>query len=327
VFGGLGVAFGAPGTNFNGTKTFNKFTPKATLSFKPNPDSTLYASYSKGFKGGGFDPRGAGVNAPNTDGVPGLSDAEIAAFLSFRPESVDSYELGYKASLFDRRVYLALAGFYMDYTDVQIPGSVACVIGGLPSFCGVVSNAGKARMQGFEVETRAKLIDSATGTLTFAGSLGYIDAKYKTYIANIASVPTDVVAFRKIQNTPAWTGSASLDYALPIGEGRINLTGGMSFKSQTYQFEIPIPQIDQPAYQLFDASIVYHAPEGRWTLGVYGKNLTNERVKTSGYNFMAGNATTGVLNTPFASALGREGVLSAFYANPRQVFVTASLNF
>ena len=86
VFGGAGVAFGVPGTNFRGSSTFNKFTPKATLSFKPNPDTTLYASFSQGFKGGGFDPRGAGVNAPNTDGVPGLSDAEIAAFLSFKPE-------------------------------------------------------------------------------------------------------------------------------------------------------------------------------------------------------------------------------------------------
>ncbi len=327
VFGGAGVPFGAPGTNFRGSSTFTKFTPKASLSFKPNPDTTLYASFSQGFKGGGFDPRGAGVNAPNTDGVPGLSNAEIAAFLSFKPESVDSYEVGYKANLFDRRVYLALAAFRMDYTNVQIPGSVACTIGGLPSFCGVVSNAGKARMQGFELETRAKLIDSDSGTLTFTGSLGYIDAKFKQYIANIGGVPTDVAAFRKIQNTPAWTGSAGLDYAMAIGDGRLNLTGGMSFKSRTTNFEVPNPFLDQPSYQLFDASIVYHAPDGRWTLGVYGKNLTDERIKTSGYTFIAGNATTGVFNTPTASALGREGVLSAFYANPRQFFVTGTFNF
>jgi iron complex outermembrane receptor protein len=47
---------------------------------------------------------------------------------------------------------LNLAAFRMDYTDVQIPGSVACTVSGLPSFCGVVSNAGKARMQGVEAE-------------------------------------------------------------------------------------------------------------------------------------------------------------------------------
>ncbi|MCZ8173286.1 MAG: TonB-dependent receptor [Novosphingobium sp.] len=327
VFGGAGTAFGAPGTNFRGSETFKKFTPKATLSFKPNPDTTLYASYSQGFKGGGFDPRGVGNNAPdlNRDGV--RSDAEIAAFLSFSPETVNSYEVGAKADLLDRRVYLAMAAFHMDYTDVQIPGSVACVSGGVPTFCGVVSNAGKARLRGFELETRAKLIDTDSSSLTFTGSLGYIDAKYKTYITNIGGVPTDVAAFRKIQNTPAWTGSASLDYGMAVGDGRLNLTAGMSFKSRTYQFEIPIPQIDQPAYQLVDASIVYRAPDNRWTLGVYGKNLTNERVKTSGYNFMAGNATTGVLAQPFVSSLGREGVLTAFYAPPRQVFVTGTISF
>src|SRR3546814_4562002 len=84
---------------------------------------TLYASYSQGFKGGGFDPRGVGVNAPAA--VPGSpTDAEVSAFLSFLPEQVDSYEVGYKGSLLDGAVNVALAAFYADYSDVQIPGSV-----------------------------------------------------------------------------------------------------------------------------------------------------------------------------------------------------------
>ena len=322
TFGGAGVPFGAPGTNFRGKEAFTKFTPRASLSFKPNRDTTLYASFSQGFKGGGFDPRGAGANAPdlNNDGIK--SDAEIAQFLSFRPEQVNSYEVGYKAALFDRRFTIALAAFRMDYTDVQIPGSVACTIGGLPSFCGVVSNAGKARLQGFEAEGKLRL-----GALTLNGSLGYIDAKYLSYIANIGGVPTQVAAFRHVQNTPAWTGAASASYAIDLGEGRVDLGAGMSFKSKTFQFEIANPYLDQPAYQLVDASIVYHAAGNRWSLGVFGKNLTDERIKTSGYTFMRANPTTGVLVTPLASALGKEGVLSGYYANPRQIFVTASVNF
>ncbi len=251
VFGGAGTPFGAPGTNFRGKSTFTKFTPKASVAFHPDPDSTLYAAYSQGFKGGGFDPRGAGVNAPDTNGDGVRSDAEIAAFLSFKPEKVNSYELGYKASLFDRRVYLALAAFRMDYTDVQIPGSVACIVSGLPSFCGVVSNAGKAKLQGLELETRAKIFDGDHGSLSFAGSLGYIDAKFTKYIANITiagkPTPTDVAQFRHIQNTPAWTGNASLTYGLPIGEGRIDLEGGVSFKSKTYNFEVANRFLDQNA--------------------------------------------------------------------------------
>jgi iron complex outermembrane receptor protein len=139
---------------------------------------------SQGFKGGGFDPRGVGVNAP-----AGVSQGD---YLSFRPEKVNSYEIGVKTRLFDRRLSLNLAAFRMDYTDVQIPGSVACTVNGLPSFCGVVSNAGKARMQGVEAEGRLKL-----GAVTLNGSLGYIDAKYKQYLTLINGVTTDVAAFAR----------------------------------------------------------------------------------------------------------------------------------
>jgi len=215
----------------------------------------------------------------------------------------------------------------MDYKDVQIPGSVACRVGAVDTFCGVVSNAGKARMRGFEFEGRAKLIDSESGKLTLSGSVGYIDAKYLSYITNVASTPTQVAQFRNVQNTPAWSGSASLDYAMNLGEGTLTIGGGMSFKSKTFQFEIANPYLDQPAYQLFDASLVYRAPGGRWTLGLYGKNLTDKRYRTSGYTFMAANPLTGDLITPLVPALGKEGVLTTFYGNPRQVYATASINF
>ena len=322
VFGGLGVPFGAPGTKFSGNETFTKFTPRGSVSFKPSDDHMVYGSYSQGFKGGGFDPRGAGSNAPDLNGNSIREDFEVAAFLSFRPEKVDSYEVGYKGRWFDRRLTVSAAGFWANYTDVQIPGSVACTVSGLPSFCGVVSNAGKARLRGFELESRLRL-----GGLTISGSLGYIDARFLNYTANIASTPTDVAQYRRVQNTPAWSGSLGATYAVPLGEGRFDLSAGMSFKSRTFQFEVPNPYLDQPAYQLVDASLVYHAPGERWTIGLYGKNLFDERYKTSGYNFMAANPTTGVLNTPLASALGKEGTLTAFYGNPRQVFVTAALNF
>ncbi|MBS0254594.1 MAG: TonB-dependent receptor [Proteobacteria bacterium] len=327
TFGGAGVAFGAPSTNFRGSASFTKFTPRASLTFKPNSDNTVFFSFSQGFKGGGFDPRGVGANAPdlNADGI--RQDSEVAAYLSFRPEKVNSYEIGYKTRLFDRKLNLNLAAFRMDYTDVQIPGSVACTVAGLPSFCGVVSNAGKARMQGFEAEGSWKI-----GALTLAGSLGYIDAKYLQYITLIAGAPTDVAANRKVQNTPAWSGSASATYTADLSGGKLALSGGVSWKSTTYQFEIPNPYLDQPAYALFDASAVYHAPGGHWSLGLYGKNLADKRYKTSGYTFVAANATTGAITTnPLTglpiSALGKEGVLTTYWGNPRQVFVTASLNF
>src|SRR5690606_11776926 len=215
VFGGAGTPLGAAATDFEGSASFEKFTPRVSLSYQPTSDHNLYASYSQGFKGGGFDPRGAGVNAPDLNGDGSLQDQEVADFLSFEPETVDSYELGYKGSLLDGALYVALAGFYMDYKDVQIPGSLPCTVAGLPSLCGVISNAGKAEFKGVEFETNARLardVMTSGDRLSFVGSLGYIDAQYKEYITNIGGVPTDVAEYREVQNTPRWSGSGTLAY-------------------------------------------------------------------------------------------------------------------
>ncbi|NRD89048.1 TonB-dependent receptor [Sphingopyxis sp. BSNA05] len=334
TFGGAGIPFGAPGTDFEGSESYKKFTPRASLSFKPTPDHNIYASFSQGFKGGGFDPRGAGVNAPttNANGIP--SDAEIAAFLSFAPESVDSYEVGYKGSLLDGALNIALAGFYTDYTDVQIPGSVACNIGGFASFCGVINNAGKATLKGIELEMSARLgEDLMTGgdRVMFAGALGYIDAEYDEYITDIGGVPTDVAEFRSVQNTPEWTASGTLSYSTPAGDGDIYFGTTLSYRSKTNQFEIANPYIDQKGFALLDANLVYNAPDKRWSIGLHGKNLTNKRYKTSGYTFVAADPVTGEIvtgaNGQPIGTLGPEGTLTAFYGNPRQVFITAGVKF
>ena len=327
VFGGAGVPFGAPGTDFDGERDFKKFTPRASISFKPTPDHNIYASYSKGFKGGGFDPRGVGANAPdlNNDGV--RSDDEITAFLSFAPEEVDSYEVGYKGSLLNGMINVAIAGFYADYKDVQIPGSVACTVAGLPSFCGVVSNAGKATFKGLEFEGSARL----GAGFVLSGSLGYIDAQYDEYITNINNTPTDVADFREVQNTPKWTGSATLAYNAAVGTGDLYAGATVSYRSKTYQFEIPNPYLDQDGYALLSADIVYTLPGDRITIGVHGKNLLDKRYKTSGYTFVATNPTTGEIingaNGFPIPTLGPEGTLTAFYGNPREVFATIGFKF
>ncbi|MCC4253341.1 MAG: TonB-dependent receptor [Pseudomonadota bacterium] len=334
VFGGAGVAFGAPGTDFRGESDFKKFTPRLSVSYKPTPDHNIYASWSKGFKGGGFDPRGVGVNAPDLNGDGIRQDSEVAAFLSFAPEEVDSYEVGYKGDLMDGALYVAVAGFYADYKDVQIPGSVACDVGGIPSFCGVVSNAGKATFKGVEFESNARLgrdLMTPGDRLNLQTAVGYIDAQYDEYITNIAGVPTDVADYREVQNTPKWTASGTLSYTTPVGDGSLYAGTTLSWRSKTYQFEIPNPYIDQKGYALWDASIVYTAPDDRWSIGLHGKNILDKEYKTSGYTFVAADPVTGAIVNNAAGfptpSLGREGTLTAFYGNPRQVFVTGSVKF
>ena len=247
---GIGTVVGTT-TNFNGTRTDRKFTPRASINFKPTPDHNIYLSFSQGFKGGGFDPRGKAANAPRTGTNPPTYQ-QIYDFITFKPETVDSYELGWKAALFDRRLQIATALFDAEYKNVQIPGASACTLNGVPNFCGVTTNAGKARMRGFEIETNARLANNMAtpgDRLTFAGSLGYLDGKYLKFVTQVAGLgPTDVASSRKIQNTPKLTMSGTLDYDTPLAGGRLDVNTTVAYRSSARMFaEYSVPYIDQPA--------------------------------------------------------------------------------
>ncbi len=331
--GGTGVQLGNPTSDFDGTATFKQFTPHASISFKPTPNHNIYASYSQGFKGGGFDPRGLTTAAPDTNGNGTRDQQEIYNFLLFKPEKVDSYELGWKAKLLDNRVNFSLASFYANYTDVQIPSSVGALVGGVQTFVGITTNAGKAEFKGVEFEGLAKLAPEITGAgsnLNFAWSLGYIDAKYKNFINTVG---VEVSQFRQVQNTPKWTASGTLTLSTPltlIGAGQLDISPSLSYRSRVGQFETVSP-LDQPGYTLLDTSIVWRSDSDRWSVGLHGKNLTDVHYRTGGYQFLAINPTTGAVIYNAAGnprpTLGKEGVLTAFYGNPRQFYVTVGLKF
>lgn len=332
IFGGTPVNLGAPQTDFEGEESFEEFTPRASISFKPDDDQLFYASYSRGFKGGGFDPRGNATIAPDTDRDGVREFDEIFDFFLFDPETVDSYELGWKGSLFDRRLSVALTGFYADYQDVQIPGSVGVDAnndGIFESFAGVTTNAAKAEIKGIELESTARFARDLVGPgsgMTFTGTLGYIDAEYVRFIVN----EVDVSDLRAIQNTPEWTLSGTLGLDATIADGRLNAQTTVSYRSKTNQFEIPSPFLDQPGYALWDVSITWTATDDRFFIGVHGKNLTDKEYITSGYQFLLTAPDGTPLTTPAGAlrpSLGREGIVTAFFGNPRQVFVTAGVKF
>ena len=342
-FGGSG-GFGngtviATTSNFDGKRTDTAFTPRVSLSFKPNDNHHLYASWSKGFKGGGFDPRGQTTAAADVDGNGIRSPAEIYDYMAFDPEKVTSYELGWKGSFLDKRVFASLAIFHADYQDMQIPGSIGCFIGGVPNFCGVTTNAGKARIRGVEFEGNARIFGNPGGSrLNFGWSLGYLDAQFKEYLAAVPYDPVtgallavpvlrNLADFRKVQNTPKWTASGTLSYTAPIAAGTLYLSSTLSYRSKSQQFELRTPLLDQKGFSLLDASAVYELPGGHWTVGLHGKNLTDTRYITAGYNFLRQNPFTGnfinLNGTPgMSNTLGREGIVTGYYGNPRQILFT-----
>ena len=338
---GVGIV-SATTSNFDGRRKDTAWTPRFSVSYKPNADHNIYASYSRGFKGGGFDPRGQTSNAPGDTPTTPATEEQIYDFMDFDPETVDSYEIGWKGSALSRRLKWALAAFLADYKDVQVPGSSGCttLVGGVPvtSFCGITTNAGKARFKGVELETTAILAENFASTgdrLNFAGSVGYLDAEYLEFLAPVTpgQPPVDVSENYAVQNTPKWTLSGSLDYDTPAFGGRLNLNSTVSYRSSSQQFERPSPGLDQEGFALWDANAVWRSPGNRFTVGLHGKNLLDKEYIVSGYNFLTQNPLTGdyILNAagnPIpAGGLGQTGVLTAFYGNPRQVFLSFGAKF
>jgi iron complex outermembrane receptor protein len=121
--------------------------------------------------------------------------------------------------------------------------------------------------------------------------------------------------------------------------GTVDINTTLSYRSKTFQFETPSPFLDQPGYALWDANLVWTSRNERYTIGLHAKNITDKQYITSGYQFLNVNPVTGapVLSVSPASpvfgqpgvspSLGREGVVTTFYGNPRQVFLSLGMKF
>jgi iron complex outermembrane receptor protein len=312
TFGGNTPTPIAVTSDFDGSREFTEFTPRASISWQPNDDQNLYFSYSEGFKGGSFDPRGQTSAAPDLDGDGDIDDDDIFQFMAFDPEYVNSYEVGLKSIWLDGRVTTSLAFVYADYTDVQIPGSIGYDSNGdgtEDSFIGITSNAGDADMFGIEFEGQASLSDH----FGLNWSLGYLDAEYNEFIDAFG---VDVADERVFQNTPELTASTTLTYETPLtlfsNAGDFFVITTLAYRDDTSQFEIPNEFLDQEAYSLWDLSLVWEDADGKWRAGLHGKNLTDEEYKVAGYYF---------------PDLGLEGNITAFYGNPMTVTATVEYRF
>ncbi|MFN3371610.1 MAG: TonB-dependent receptor [Sphingomonadaceae bacterium] len=295
-FGNPAAIPGLIRTNYTNSRSDEKVTPRVAISYQPDRNLNLYASWGRGFKSGGFDMRGDAVFTPNT--VNG-----------YNPETIDSFEVGLKSAWLDRRLFVNAAFFASDYRDVQITVQAPIAPPGV-GVASVVDNAGKARIRGFELEATARPTDRLSLNL----ALGYTDAKFTEFFTFIAggTVPVDVADERVFQNTPKWVVNTSVTWSAPLAGGTLSLTPALALRDRYSQFEIPNPLLDQPAFVLLDASANWESADSRFTLAVHGRNLTDERYRIGGYNFpgaLFGNSVIG------------------FYGPPRTVTVTAGYRF
>jgi iron complex outermembrane receptor protein len=318
------IQFGPANTDMNKDqldRTDKKFTPKLGIGWKLAPEHNVYATWAKGFKGGMFDPRmDLGAN-PN-------STTSLAKRRGVDPEEVSSIELGLKSSMNGGRLQTNAAIFYTDYKNVQIPGSIATydASGNVTGFAGTLTNAGKAKIDGLELEAIAYL----TNQLSLSAMYSHIDAKYKQWLVSNAAgtALVDIAGSTEFQNTPKNAANISVNYDWPLGvmgrSGTLSLTNGVSYKSKVYQTEIAratgIATLDatipgnlalaQGGYGLWDAGLVWTSSDRKLQVGLHGRNLLDKRYKVAGYNFSA------YFNS-----------VTAFYGDPRTVLATVDVKF
>ncbi len=278
-------------SNYTNDNDFTQFTPRIALSYDLTDDVTTYASFSQGFKSGGFDMRGDVVLTPNT--VNG-----------YDPETVDSWEIGLKGAL--DRLTFAAAAFYNEYEDQQVTTQVPSGA----SIASFVDNVGSSTFYGFELEGRLRILDNLSASF----AVGYLNSDFEEFLRyNLTTMAFEDISDQVVlQNAPDWTGYFGLTWIGDVAGGDLAVTPSVSYRGDSSMFEFPNPILDQQAYTLVDLSIVWTDPSDRFTLGLYGKNLTDEEYRVGGYNF--------------PGALFDNSIIG-YYGPPRTVTASLKVNF
>ncbi|MFN2328390.1 MAG: TonB-dependent receptor [Chromatocurvus sp.] len=240
----------------SGERTDDELIHRIGLRWEPADDIMTYATWSTGFRSGGFSIRAV--------------TPEILAE-GFEPETVDNFELGIKTTLLDQRLRLNATVFHMEYDNMQLEQTIPRPGPGSGNQDAVL-NAGGATINGVELEVTALL--PAGFTLDF--NAGYLDAEYDEFRGQIFADGAfdDDNSDLELRRAPKWNYTAALNYGRDIGGGA--LSGRISY-NWTDDYEGTLTNFEGTqveAFGLLDVSMSYRY--NQWRIGVYGRNLTDE---------------------------------------------------
>jgi iron complex outermembrane receptor protein len=191
---------------------YTSFSPRLTANYKISPDNMVFATWSRGYKPGGFNPQLYNQPASVLAQLPGIN-------LAYDQEKLDNFEIGEKGQWFDRRLRTTLTLYYMNWNNGQVSQSSFVVLpNGANGSIAAVATTGKVNLKGLEFEGDF----AATRHLTISGTFDYSDNKIISYVYT----PTGL----KIRNStnvsgntllwaPKVTFSLSPTYKAELGNG------------------------------------------------------------------------------------------------------------
>jgi iron complex outermembrane receptor protein len=257
------------------TQKFNNFSFKAGAQFYPTDDVMAYGSFSQGYKTGGWTTR--------------LSNP-LPVAPTFGEEKAETYEVGIKSTLLDRKLQLNLAAFTTKYKGIQLNFQQ----GVSPT----IQNAGDARIKGVELEA----VVAPVKGFTINGSIGYLDAYYTTVLAPAQVAPNPfqegVGVGSALPKAPHWKINLSPRIELPVGNGSVVLLGDWTHTTGMRNDTEGTFLLMRPVTDIVNASLTYNAPSKNWNLTVGGTNLTNDRYLVTGQAQIAGGQIYGTYSRP-----------------------------
>ncbi|QGP80361.1 TonB-dependent receptor [Sphingobium sp. CAP-1] len=288
----------------SGDAKFSRFTWNLMAGYDVADGVNLYARAATGYRSGGFNSQDPVITG--TTQLP-----------HFNPENVTSYEIGLKSELFNRHLRFNISAYHNIYKDlaVNIPRTDAPV----GTFATRIGNAGKVTYTGFEVETQAIINDN----FSVDGNLGYIDIKYKEFLAGQSTIsgaaPVNIASIVTPGYTSPLTANVALNAQFPLNWGNATLRGriGYTHEDGKYSFSAITStpfneQIKGDDRDIIDAQIGIDGiglGGGEGEVRLWVKNLTNAKDFVRGVDF------------------GQLGFAGGYYAEPRTYGVTVGVKF
>lgn len=259
----------SPVVTQRGEQTFPQTTFRVGLDRRFTPDAMGYLQVSTGFKSGFY-------NTQTLQSIPG-QPASVA--LVVEPEHITAYEIGLKSYWRKQRLRFNAALFYYDYDDQQVNAFLGATR--------TLLNAGSSRVYGLDCELIAALTDS----LILSWTSAYLHARYDDFptaplftpvpapgIGN--SVTPHDASGNDVVNSPQFTSTIAISYAIPVGTHRLQLDANAYYNSGFY-FDFANTR-EQASYTWVTASIKWTlGPSRRYSVSLYGENLLEEEVYAS----------------------------------------------
>ena len=330
--------------SINSKRAEDEFTGTGILSYKATDDLLLYASFSRGYKAGGFNLDRSALKPPTRpfSATPGGAQALVGR-LNFDPELVNSYELGAKYAT--GPFSASLSFFRTDFSNFQLNtfnGTVFLVqtingcknlVGGpaadtdtsaATGSCAVGDVGYGVRAEGFELETAL----NPARDLRITAGLTYAKTKYRAdLVGSKLGIPLDP-ALRKLpgdnlSNAPELVVTASMAFTPDIGNSGLSalfyvdtrLTSDYNTGSDLF------PQKEQDGFALVNARVGIRGPDEKWSIEAWAQNLFNQDYAQVAFNtpFQAGTGSAPFVDPQYPG--GRQ-LFSQFLAEPRTYGVT-----